>query len=101
LRVFGVFLACFSRVSACPIALRLVQVTEVRELEAERREGSRFIPRFLRRGGRGTSAPGTKTCPFTPANRNRLLGTPNPWGLRTWGTRPILPQGEMAHVGSE
>src|ERR1039458_7812381 len=32
------------------------------------------------------STPRTKTCPFTPANKDLLPGTPNPWGPRTWGT---------------
>ena len=28
----------------------------------------------------------TKTCPFTPANKDRSPGAPSPWGPRTWGT---------------
>jgi hypothetical protein len=36
------------------------------------------------------STPRTKTCPFTPASKNRLLGTPNPWEPRTWGTQILV-----------
>ena len=32
--------------------------------------------------------PTDEYLPFTPTSHNRSLGTPNPWGPLTWGTRP-------------
>jgi BirA family biotin operon repressor/biotin-[acetyl-CoA-carboxylase] ligase len=35
------------------------------------------------------SAPRTKTCPFTPASKDRSLGTPSPWGPQSASRKAV------------